>query len=85
MALNLSCAIAMRNIISLPSKLGGRNIWAMQSSKEIVMCSMKKFTVGGKVSLADINERKFTEQEVHGKVQTGVRGNDSSNHEVVLH
>ena len=55
MALNPSYAIAMRNIISVPSKLGGRNIWAMQLSKEIVMCSMKKFTVGGKVSLADIN------------------------------
>lgn len=44
MAINLSYAIATSNIISLPTKLWRRNIWAMQPSKEIVLCSTKKST-----------------------------------------
>ena len=40
---------------------------------------------GGKIRLADINEGKFTEKEVHRRVQMGVRGNCNNNHDVAQH
>lgn len=36
----------------------------------------------GKIRLADINERKMTEQEVHRRVQVGVRQNNNNNQNI---
>ena len=41
----LSYAMATRSIISPPAKMCRKNIWAMQPSKEMVLCCTRKSTI----------------------------------------
>jgi hypothetical protein len=55
---------------------------ALKGDSLVLNKKVYKHLGGGKVRLADINEGKVTEQEVHRRVQMGVRENNDNNHHI---